>query len=207
VTRLLLALTLALLAAPAAAADTFWHSPRVVFDDGKELGGGTGTPVWSDGKTTKVLTCAHVVPHGRGTVTVYPGGDWQRPVKARFLAGALHPDAPDLALLEVPVGLTHAHLSPVPPKAGDWVYQWGWGPPTPRVGPALRRGFVVRATNLTFVSYDPQGGDSGAGVFDAHGELVGVIAWRATPAGCAVGYADTRAFLAGNGVPVPPQTR
>jgi hypothetical protein len=205
VTRLLLALTLALLASPAAAADTFWHSPAVHFEDATGVGGGTGTPVWSDGRRTKILTCAHVVPHGHGTVTVYPGGDWQRPVKARLLAGSLRPDAPDLALLEVPVPLTHAHLSPVPPKAGDFVYQWGWGPPTPRVGPALRQGFVTQVTSQTYVSYDPRGGDSGAGVFDARGEMVGVIAWRATPAGCAVGYADVRNFLAGNGVPVPPQ--
>jgi S1-C subfamily serine protease len=176
-----------------------WHSPRVVHEPGgPTFDYGTGTPVWSDGKTTKILTCAHAA--GPGAMSVCPGGRYEKAVKARVVA---RDDSKDLAMLEVPVGMRAAHFAATPPQAGDVVYQRGWG--GAKAEPVHRQGVVKSAGSHTFVSQPVVSGDSGSALFNARGEVVGVVAWHSPS--CAVGYADVRGFLASNGVPVPPQTR
>jgi hypothetical protein len=148
----------------------------------REMGGGvyecgTGTVLASaDGKSL-VITNAHVVPDGSRPVAVYAG---EKKYPAKWLGSTkLAPGEPDLSALTIDVGIVPAPLADVAPPAGTPVYQWGYGGKTAGAAPTLKCGVVSEqgawlGPKSLRTSIHSQSGDSGSGVFDSEGRLVGV---------------------------------
>jgi S1-C subfamily serine protease len=164
-------------------------------------GMGTGTVIASKGGRSLVLTCRHVVPDPDGTILVKAGASTYG---AELLAVD---DAADLAVLRVRAELPAVAVADVGPADGADLRQWGYtkgGPMNPKHGPAREhtngkvdgKPFDVRVTGIA-----PDFGDSGSGVFDADGRVVGVCAAKAEgkagTVGLLVPLADVRRFLAG----------
>lgn len=132
---------------------------------------GSGTVVRADKGASLVLTCKHVAPDGKFGLSVQ-AGDSQ--YAADFVAAD---DRCDLAIVRVKVKLTPTAVADVEPAAGATLYQWGYphgGPCKHKWGP-LTSERVVGAPEVWIVGICPEGGDSGAGVFDDRGRLVGVV--------------------------------
>jgi S1-C subfamily serine protease len=94
-----------------------------------------------------------------------------------------------------------ADLGAVPLAAsrapGDAVFQRGFGGTRPGEGSVLRRGRVAALRGEIGLSYAVESGDSGSGVLNEAGELVGVTVGRdpTTHKGYAIPAATVRAFL------------
>jgi S1-C subfamily serine protease len=143
-----------------------------------------------EGGRSLVLTNAHVVPGAEARVTVTAGG---RQYRAKYLAGSkvttwdngdgtggMEIEGPDLALLTVEAELPAAELAPGAPGKGDRVRQWGYAGRGASEGPREKAGRVTDPAGL-WGTLDQRPGDSGAGLFDDAGRLVGVSHGR--PAG------------------------
>lgn len=149
-------------------------------------GVGSGTPVATEDGKTLVVTNAHVIPseHRDKPITVYVNGK-AYPAKAadgaatRSAPGFIDIDGPDLCFLQVDADLGAVPLRATAVKDGEAVYYCGFGGHTANVNPPARTGKVSTAEqtgdkHLVF-SGSPVKGDSGAGVFDADGKMVGVV--------------------------------
>lgn len=180
---------------------------------------GSGTVVASENGKSLILSCAHVLPDDKGEITVTIGG---KAHKAKYIAGSkmvnvMSPDGRtfqivdgvDLALVEVDVKLPVAPVGTDAPKKGDVVQHWGFagGPPFAENGPYHKIGKVIEAEEV-MVTADARPGDSGCGLFNSKGQLIGVVHSRShnrdEPAGYAVPLVEVRKFLADNsgGFPV-----
>jgi hypothetical protein len=108
----------------------------------------------------------------------------------------------DLACLEVRAELPACELATEPPKRGAPVYQWGHERASREAVPKEGRAVGVNGRRVgggdvwetTIASVE---GDSGCGVFNAAGRLVGVCWGRHTdrPGEVCVALADVRRFL------------
>ena len=131
---------------------------------------GSGTVVACEGGLSLVVTNRHVVPDRGGGVVVTLGG-----TKYAVKYHAAHPDpAVDLALLTVAGELPTAEVGDAEPAAGTELRQWGYeyrggGKPVPKHGRA-----VAHAGANLHSTMPCESGDSGCGVFDDRGRLVGV---------------------------------
>lgn len=185
------------------------HSVQVVrqtFDrDDKgtlrlRVGMGTGTVVGSKGGRSLVLTCRHVCPDADGFAFVVVGG---AQYAAEFLAAD---DVADLAVLRVRVALPAAEVARSGPAEGDELRQWGHeaaGRAKEKKGARGRvadvdvDGLKFDGVYLSRIAAEP--GDSGAGVFDKAGKLVGVCMAKGGgddgPVGVVVPIGDVRRFL------------
>jgi S1-C subfamily serine protease len=195
-----LAALFVLAAGPAAPADPQDAAVQVIRPAGR--GNGSGVAVRVDGGSTWVLTCRHVVSDGTGAADGTVRWDWTFLVRSR---GRAYPaelkgydSAVDVAVLKVPAVLPVAPIAQRDPAKGDPVRMFGYGGP-PQEGKAL--GFVngnVQGKGVSlYVTFRPVGGDSGAGVFNAQGEVVGVN-WGVSntlAAGAAVSAADCEGVL------------
>jgi hypothetical protein len=145
---------------------------------------GTGTVVASGAGKSKILTNAHVAVDDTLPLFVLRG---DRKFPATYLAGSrvthfrfadggrgVRLDGPDLALLEVAAELPVAAVAAADPAPGTRVRLWGHGTgfDTTLAGAVLDSGRIAVPTLLT--SLGTRSGDSGSGVFDADGKLVGV---------------------------------
>jgi hypothetical protein len=89
----------------------------------------------------------------------------------------IHVNGPDLCLLAIGVELTPVEISDELPAVGTTVHQYGFGGRMPQHGPSEKHGQVIPprtsspCLNTTIPS---QSGDSGSGIFDDRGRLVGV---------------------------------
>jgi S1-C subfamily serine protease len=178
---------------------------------------GSGTVVWSEGGRSVVLTNAHVADRPDAAYSVFSVATGKS-YPAKYLAGSkvvvfppdgfgvrLAVEGPDLALLVVEAELPAAKFAPAPPKPGAGVRQWGFGGRTTESGPSCKAGeargdvrvwyggvLVVSAGSSLRV----QPGDSGSGVFDANGDLVGVThGYGGDPPGLAVPLVVVKAFV------------
>ena len=164
------------LAAPAAERGA--DGAVVVFaTQGGDRGVGAGTIVGRDGSHVRVLTANHVATHGVLEVAI--GDGERRP--AHIVASIVERD---LAVLETDVPADEAerlHVAPIAePRDREPVHVWGSG----NDGPAYEPGTLARvdaelpdgAPNGRYALGCPlcHQGDSGAGVFDVRGRLVGV---------------------------------
>jgi hypothetical protein len=171
---------------PASVATKKSADPResVVFVEHNNSAG-TGTVVSSEGGKSLVLTCAHVVENSRGTITVTTRAGKRH--AATYVAGSvvrnigpalIDVDGPDLCVLSVDADLPAAKVADGPPAVGSPVELWGFGGQPYGAKPAHKTGLwdhpppwtrPASAYTVRTIS-----GDSGAGVFNAAGELVAV---------------------------------
>lgn len=175
----------------AAKADPLWFAARVMVDNGNGTGSaGSGTPISCENGKTVFVTNAHVVPKNKASqpITITVSG---RKFKAKYLDGSevefftrsdgthgckVH--GPDLAFLEVEGELGHVELADDIARPGDQVWQFGYGGvPLNYNGPTIKSGIVNKTTFVEpTLACDLQSisGDSGSGLFNTRGELVGV---------------------------------
>jgi hypothetical protein len=177
---------------------------------------GSGTVVACEGGRCLVLTNAHVVPGAGARVAVAAGG---RQYRAKYLAGSkvttwdngdgtggMEIDGPDLALLTVEAELPAAELAAAAPGKGERLRQWGYAGRGAAEGPREKSGRVTDPAGM-WGPLDQRPGDSGAGLFDDSGRLVGVSHGR--PAGerevgvVAVPLGAVRKFLRQHAEPFP----
>ena len=155
--------------------------------------GGSGTAVYSDDQLTYVLTCKHVTGADRRVqVWVYdPDG---RENAATLVATD---DREDLALLIVrrDSGIPVCPAGSNPPRAGDRVHQAGYPNGQHHLRP--QSGTVREPGRRLVLNLQVQPGDSGSGVFDAYGLLVGVVHSRDLrhPIALATGTEPVNEFL------------
>jgi hypothetical protein len=168
---------------PARAGD-LWFAGRVKVDrDGGVVAYGSGTPVACEGKKALILTNAHVVRdldrdapiavtvEGTEYAAKYVGGSKVTAVGEREIK--VH--GPDLCLVEVDAELGWAEFDTAGFGEGERVWRWGYGGSTDGK-PVLRGGKVVKSPLENSLA-DEGGsvvGDSGSGVFNRAGKLVGV---------------------------------
>lgn len=168
--------------AAAVAANPMWFALKVqVGLSGGRHGIGSGTPIYSGEGKTLVLTNAHVATQDCTSFTVVvPTG---KTYAARRLDGSnvrhktpteIVIDGVDLAILEVEGELGAVQIAASAPAVNEQVWQFGYGG---GVGPTVRTGYVMSSpfSEPTLCSSIPCiQGDSGSGVFNVRGELVGV---------------------------------
>jgi hypothetical protein len=167
-------------ATPARAAGRLDDGAVVVWVQGAHGPGvGSGTIVSVTGTRIRVITARHVATYG--TLSIHFDDQGLAPVPARILS--LIPGH-DLAVIEADVApALAATLRPATigrPRTAEAVHVWGSG----FGGPALESGAVASmpdelpdgpANGRYGLSCDTcHQGDSGGGVFDAQGELIGV---------------------------------
>lgn len=158
-------------------------------------GNGSGTVVASGGGVALVVTNRHVVPDASLAVEVVKG-DTGYPAEVV----AVSPDK-DLCLLRIAADLPAAPLATADPAPGDAVRMFGFslgGGMKPRAGHVPpgdgRREYM--GGEVLLADYTTLQADSGAGVFDAAGRMVGVH-WGHGKQYCnAVHLRDVRTFLA-----------
>lgn len=174
---------------PAAIAPTASDPSASVVYVSRSLGGGTsqggtGTVIASEDGRSLILTNAHVAEDGNRPLTVTHG---KTVYSATFVAGStvdytgpnmIRVNGPDLAVLAVNAELPAVTIASDAPVIGARVRLWGYGGRLPSQGFVAKAGNVVPGPNYV----EPQmlstlatiNGDSGSGVFNDAGELVGV---------------------------------
>ncbi len=185
--------TVAPLHAPAA--DRSTDGGVVIFATTREAHGvGAGTVISSDGARLRILTAKHVATFGTLSVALGDGTLAAATVE-RLVPGR------DLAIVEADVSPeTAAAFRPArlaPAASNAVVHVWGSG----TTGPALEPGVVSAVGTPMPDGTEPGGryelacrlchrGDSGAGVFDGGGRLVGVYVGYFTVAGARIQVAE-----------------
>jgi len=148
---------------------------RIVVDDGSGTSYGSGTAIGPN----LVITNSHVVDHKLGPARVMrtsTGQVWQ----GRVVAGNRSADVAVIELAET-VELPYVELGE-DPQPGDEVRVFGYGQSGQLAGGAGQRNAKAYGDNATtaegFVFFESsvitEPGDSGSGVFDRQGQLVGM---------------------------------
>jgi len=177
------------------AADRATEGGVVIYASTADARGvGAGTVISGDGNRLRILTAKHVATFGALTVALGDGtvaaARVERLVPGRDLA-VVDTDVPP----ETAAAFRTARVAP--PASNAVVHVWGSG----TTGPALEPG-VVNAVGVSMPDgSQPAGryelacrlchrGDSGAGVFDGAGRLVGVYVGYFTVAGARIQVAE-----------------
>lgn len=172
---------------------------RVVVPGTGYTSSGSGTVIACENGWSLVLTNRHVAPRRERTLVVTADGRGE--YEAVYLD--VNPDEGDLAVLAVRAELPAAEVSAEEPKPGEAVTVYGFGGrprgalPKTRTGVVLpdhRDGYHYRTANGLKVTVETVPGDSGSGVFNARGRLVGVV-WGF--GGMSVRVGPVRAFVRG----------
>ncbi len=176
---------------------------RIIHNRGTTAGIGSGTVVAHRGEHSTIVTAAHVCPSAGVKIIVTAGGvDYV----GRWLGASA---ADDLAALEVDASLPVAPLATSPPAPGSPLRQVGysgrWFLPFPREGATESTGpatFDNPPRTQLFAAIPVRFGDSGSGVFNVRGELVGVCSRGTLPprVEVAVPVGEVVRFLDGLGV-------
>lgn len=195
------------IAQPVAPKDLPWWAARVGVDLGNGRGqGGSGTPIHTEGGRTLILTNAHVVPRNLSGNPLSVDLKGKR-YPAKYVDGSevsnigpslIDIQGPDLCILSIDAEVDSVKIATGIPAVGSEVWQWGYGGtqpdqhPIPRGGPVCPPQFVGEAFQ---VGYQPISGDSGAGVFDANGELCAVCTGSSGAQGRVVSVVTVRSFV------------
>ena len=171
---------------------------RITVTERDAIAGGTGTLVSAGGDVGVVVTSAHVVRQAAGPIVVYwPGG-------ARSGARLLKTDAvADLAALLVwrPGSTSPVAIAAAAARPGELLSMAGYGSGDYRrqTGRAVKYVAATRdgPNDVLEVSAATRSGDSGGPVFNARGELAGVLFGCRAGASYATDSARVAAFLAG----------
>lgn len=163
-------------AKPAKPSET-WYTVRV--DNGH--GSGTGTVIAAEKGHSFILTNAHVCEQASNTINVEHEG---HSYHATYVYGSSvdHPgpgmikvNGPDLCIIRIDVELDTVIVATASPSVGDKVFQRGFGggvhTADTRTGEVSRGRFLSDDMITTAV---PIPGDSGSGIFNEAGELIGV---------------------------------
>ncbi len=154
----------------------------------RDLGGGrsecgTGTVIACEAGAALVLTNAHVAEDGSLPLEVTHNG---KAYPATYVAGSrvthpepglIHVAGPDLAIITVAAELPVAPIATDAPRLGARIRQWGFGGRFAESGPSFKVGSVTEspyAKPFLTGTLVAQPGDSGSGLFDDAGALVGV---------------------------------
>jgi len=155
-----------------------------------------------------VVTNRHVVENARQiTLTTYDGEVFEG-------AGSVVADAADLALVTVDDPLEFAAtIGTIEPTAGDVLNIVGYplgGPLNTRSGPFVKTvadSLVAGRNDVDLIKVRVEHGNSGSGVYDAEGNIVGVLyATDASGDSFSVTLASLRAFLADTSLQKPNDT-
>jgi S1-C subfamily serine protease len=161
---------------------------------------GSGTVVSRSAGRSLVLTNRHVCPAAGPGLAIRHNG---KAYPAEWVGAD---PADDLALLSVAADLPAAELAPGLPPKGTTLRQWGYpkaGPQTAKTGAAVGTGRVVdkqaeAELDVWVTDFAPEAGESGSGLFDPDGRLVGVTYARTQDDQChAVPVGRVRVFLSG----------
>lgn len=139
-------------------------------DGSKAAGLGSGVVVAHEAGWSLILTNNHVCPEVGKTVKV--GHNWKR-----YDAWVACSDKDlDLAALMVRAPLPAARIATDKPKAGAELWQYGFGLQLPcrKSGKATDNYQTAQGRPTHFTTIDTESGDSGSGVIDARGHVVGV---------------------------------
>lgn len=164
---------------------------------------GSGTVIASEGGKSLVLTCAHVI-EGDGGITVTHAG---KVYPAKYLGGStvrwvntstIQVDGPDLALVVVYAELPAVEIGSEP-ETGARVRLFGFGGRLGDHGFVAKLGQVIAGPaftkpTLTYTA-STTSGDSGAGVFNEAGELIGVHTGRSGVQAYAVPVGTVKTFV------------
>jgi hypothetical protein len=170
---------------------------RIVVTQGLSRSYGTGTLVATAAERAWVLTCAHLFRGSSDPVAVvFPDG---RRVSAQLVTLDRTWDLGLVALPAVPI--SPVVISPEIPRPGEWLTACGYGPDGVfRCVRGQLRGFVRSTGTSSYEMLSLGGsarqGDSGGPVFNAQGQLVGVL-WGSDGQTIVATYCGRiRAFLA-----------
>lgn len=172
---------------------------------------GSGTVIASEGGRSLVLTAAHVCSKEVGSApgSVVKVRHCGTEYKARWLAGSsvtivnrkegtaeIRVNGPDLALLVVDEDLPPAQFAPRYPDRGARVRLLGFAGRSDESEPAEKTGTVLCPAECA-ATPDARSGDSGGGLFDADGRLIGVVHSRPryVPGTYAVGLSPVREWV------------
>lgn len=148
---------------------------RVLNERGQERTYGTGTLVAMDGERGIVVSCAHLFREYTGRLTVSFADGQTR--DARLLDVDHEADLSALAI--APVGVSIVTVANQAPKVGDALVSAGYGPNGQYAtshGRALGYGSLDgRTHDVLVMSGSARQGDSGGPIFNAQGELAGVL--------------------------------
>lgn len=177
-------LTLCLLVAlPVCAADEDRSCVKVMFFDAQDnkdgvteptVSLGSGTVIACRGGKSLVLTNKHVCPHKNGTSFLRVGN---KSVPAEWVACD---DTADLALIRADVALKPVGVADKEPPVGTAVGHWGFaGGGRMKAKTGRIEGTVVihlpgQDVDSVLTSIEMEPGESGSGLFDGSGKLVGV---------------------------------
>jgi hypothetical protein len=148
---------------------------RVINQHGGSRSLGSGTLVEEDGQQPLVATCAHLFRDGVGNIVV----EFPRHGRHAAKVAALD-EASDLALLQLPqVAASPVKIAAQPPRAGDELTSCGYGPDGVFAVNRGRAAGYASHDGRTFDVLELEGsarrGDSGGPIFNARGELAGVL--------------------------------
>jgi S1-C subfamily serine protease len=176
-------------AEPETATDPKASSVLVQRDMGNGTGqAGTGTVIASENGKCLVLSNAHVVENDARPLFVRKGA---KVYPATFVAssrvvptgpGSIHVEGPDLALVVIDADLPAVKIADARPAPGARLRQFGYGGRRPGDEPSFKEGKVTAnryANDYLTGTLVSQSGDSGSGLFNDQGELVGVT-WGGT---------------------------
>lgn len=147
-------------------------------------GTGSGTPILVDDGKTLIVTNAHVVPseHRDRPIVVHVNGKAYPATvvdgsTTRAAGDMIDIDGPDLCFLRIDADVKAVQVRDTPLEDDETVYYCGFGGHDRTHSPPARSGRVSlrdSREHLVFTG-SPIKGDSGAGVFDSKGRLVGVV--------------------------------
>jgi hypothetical protein len=172
--------------APAGNTNPMWFALYTACGDNSSC---SGTPVFTDGKQTLVLTNSHFAHPTRdrfGYTVGVPNGKSYKATRVdscnvwTIRPGLIDMDGLDLAFLVVDADLGAVPIADADPQPNEAVGQWGYGGnygvplvngPQPIRKPGVVRGYKGNDLVTTIAC---SSGDSGSGVFNSRGELVAV---------------------------------
>lgn len=160
-----------------------WYAAHIQIDRGAESDHGSGTPIDVENGKTFFITNSHVVENAKYPISVIIKG---KKYPAKYVVGhnvqhtgpgMIHVEGPDLCIVSVDTELDYVKIASSDVAQGGALFLNGFGPRLLEEKPTLRSGQRNTnnlATPTLTSTLQTVNGDSGSGVFNQKGQLVGV---------------------------------